>query len=140
MGYFEVLSAADVEAVHEATLQVMETVGLDIGDEDARNLFAGAGAKVDGNRVFFPEKLVETQIKKAPETFCLHARNPEKNVIIGGDHTLFLPANCPAFVSDLDQGRRYGTLADYENFAKLTGHSQNISPLNSATSICCIPP
>jgi trimethylamine--corrinoid protein Co-methyltransferase len=126
MRYFEILSDTDVEQVHEATLQVMETVGLDILYPPARELYAHAGGKVDGDRVFFPKTLVEAQIKKAPKAFCLHARNPDHNVTIGADQTLFLPANCPAFVSDLDHGRRYGTLADYENFVKLTGHSSNL--------------
>lgn len=126
MKYFEILSESDIEQIHETSLHVMESVGLDIHYPNALKLLSMAGAKVDGNRVFFPKKLVEEQMTKAPEQFCLHARNPENNVIIGGDHTLFLPANCPPFVSDLDEGRRYGTLADYENFVKLTGHSKNL--------------
>lgn len=124
MSYFEVLSAADVENIHEATLHIMETVGLDLMHPPALELLSRAGAKVDGERVYFPTKLVEQEIGKAPDQFCLHARNPEKNVIIGGDQSLFLPANCPPFVSDLDHGRRYGTLADYENFIKLTHNSR----------------
>ncbi len=126
MKYFEILSESDVEQIHEASLQVMGRVGLDIYYPPALKLLSMAGARVDGNRVFFSKKLVETQIKKAPEQFCLHARNPENNVIVGGENALFLPANCPPFVSDLDEGRRYGTLADYENFVKLTGHSKNL--------------
>lgn len=126
MNYFEILSQSDMDQIHDASLQVMEKVGLDIHYTPALELLSKAGAKVDGNRVFFPGKLVETQINQAPEQFCLHARNPENNVIVGGDHALFLPANCPPFVSDLDNGRRYGTLADYENFVKLTHHSKNI--------------
>jgi len=126
MTYFEILSESDVARVHEATLHVMETVGLDMLYPPARDLLSRAGAKVDGHRVFFPQKLVETQIAKPPARFRLHARNPENDVMVGGDHSLFLPANCPPFVSDLDHGRRYGTLADFENFVKLTGHSNHL--------------
>lgn len=126
MKYFEILSDSDMDQIHDASLQVMERVGLDIFYPPALEILSKAGAKVDGNRVSFPKNLVEAQIKKAPEQFCLHARNPENNVIVGGDHALFLPANCPPFVTDLDKGRRYGTLEDYENFVKLTGHSKNL--------------
>jgi trimethylamine---corrinoid protein Co-methyltransferase len=41
-------------------------------------------------------------------------------VPIGGNHTVFAPAYGPPFVSDLDGGRRYGTLEDFCNFLKLT--------------------
>jgi trimethylamine--corrinoid protein Co-methyltransferase len=50
----------------------------------------------------------------------LHARNPEKNVIIGGDHIAYIPCYGPPFVRDLDGGRRESTLADFTNFVKLT--------------------
>ncbi len=126
MSYFEVLSDSDMEQIHEATLLVMETTGLDLLYQPAVELLSKAGARVEGSRVFFPRKLVEESVGKAPELFCLHARNPENNVVIGGDHSLFLPANCPPFVSDLDQGRRYGTLTDYENFVKLTHSSGHL--------------
>ncbi len=126
MTYFEILSESDVAQIHDATLHVMDTVGLDMLYPPARDLLSRAGARVDGQRVFFPRKLVETQITKPPAQFRLHARNPENDVIVGGDHAVFLPANCPPFVSDLDQGRRYGTLSDYENFVKLTGHSRHL--------------
>ncbi|MBT4521668.1 MAG: trimethylamine methyltransferase family protein, partial [Halieaceae bacterium] len=55
----------------------------------------------------------------APREFTQHARNPERNVIIGGDRTVLVPAYGSPFVYDLDQGRRYATLADFENFVKL---------------------
>jgi len=124
MQYFELLSENDVAKIHETTLDVMESVGLDFNYGPARHLFAKAGAKVDGNRVYFPRKLVESYRTKAPEKFILYSRNPHNNVLVGGDSSLFIPANCPPFVSDMHLGRRYGTLNDYENFIKLTGNSK----------------
>lgn len=126
MRYFELLSKNEVEKVHEATLEIMETVGLNFLYQPALETLARGGAKIQGNRVYFPKRLVEDQLKKPPREFTLHARTPEKNLVIGGDHITFIPANCPPFVSDLDNGRRYGTLEDYENFVKLTGASQNL--------------
>ena len=37
----------------------------------------------------------------------------------GGDATVFSPVGGPPFVTDLDRGRRYGTLEDLHNFIKL---------------------
>ncbi len=80
-----------MEQVHEATLMVLEKTGLDFNYEPALALFAKAGCKVDGQRVYFPGNLVEAQIKKAPSQFTLYARNSEKNVTIGKDHIAFIP-------------------------------------------------
>jgi len=120
MTYFEYFSQGDLQRIHAATLWVLENVGVDFGYEPALTLLAKAGCRVDGERVYFPAKLVEAQIAKAPSQFTLHARNPEKNVVIGGDHIAYIPCYGPAFVSDLDGGRRDSTLADFTNFVKLT--------------------
>ncbi|MCP4719073.1 MAG: trimethylamine methyltransferase family protein, partial [Desulfobacteraceae bacterium] len=119
MGYFEYFSSNQLEQIHEATLTILETCGLVFAHEPARDLFAKAGCKIDGQRVFFPKKLVEEQIENAPSQFTLYARNPEKNVVIGGDHIAFIPCYGAPFVHDMDKGRRQGTLEDFNNFAKL---------------------
>ncbi|MCP4672704.1 MAG: trimethylamine--corrinoid methyltransferase, partial [Desulfobacula sp.] len=119
MGFFEYFSKNELEQIHEATLNIMATTGLAFSYTPARDLFAKAGCKIDGQKVFFPEKLVEEQIKKAPSQFTLYARNPEKNVIIGGDHIAFMPCYGAPFVNDMNKGRREGTLEDFNNFAKL---------------------
>jgi trimethylamine--corrinoid protein Co-methyltransferase len=58
--------------------------------------------------------------KSAPREFTQHARDPARNVKIGGDHVVLAPAYGSPFVRDLDRGRRYATLTDFENFTKLT--------------------
>ena len=126
MQFFELLSAAQIEQVHEATLDVMEDVGLDFHYAPACDLLAKGGAKVDGQRVFFPRSLVEAKIKTPPSQFTLYARDPDHNLTVGGDSITFVPVNCPPFVADLDHGRREGTLQDFENFVRLTGASQNL--------------
>ena len=83
------------------------------------------GARVDGERVFFSARLVEEQIRKAPAEFTLYARNSEFDVLIGGPHMVFVPGYGAAFVTDLDKGRREGTLKDFENFVKLTNASSH---------------
>ena len=120
MNYFEYFSQTDLQRIHEATLWVLENVGVDFGYEPALTLLARAGCKVDGGRVYLPAKLVERQIAKAPSRFTLYARNPEKNVIIGGDHIAYTPCYGPPFVIDLDGSRRKSTLADFTNFVRLT--------------------
>ena len=123
MQWYKLLTEKQVEQVHEESLLILEQIGIIFHYEPALEILSKGGAKVEGKRVFFPRKLVEEQIKKAPSEFTLYARNPEKNVIIGGDNIVFIPGYGAPFVTDLDNGRRMGTLKDFDNFTKLTGAS-----------------
>ncbi len=58
-------------------------------------------------------------LRTAPATFTQIARNRANSVEIGGPNVVFAPAYGSPFVMDLDRGRRYGTLEDFENFVKL---------------------
>ena len=120
MQYFEYFSRKDLDKIHASSLQVLETVGMDFAYEPAIKVLSRAGCKVDGKRVYFPPKLVEEQIAKAPSQFTLFARDPAKNVTIGGDHVAYVPCYGAPVVSNLDEGRRESTLNDFTNFVKLT--------------------
>ncbi len=120
MNYFEYFTEEDLRRLHDSSLQVLESVGIDFLYEPALKLLSQAGCKVDGKRVFFPPNLVDEQIAKAPSQFTLYARNPAKNVTIGGDHMACVPCYGAPVVNNLDEGRRDSTLNDYVNFVKLT--------------------
>jgi trimethylamine--corrinoid protein Co-methyltransferase len=128
MQWYELLTQAQIVQVHETSLQILSQIGMDFGYPPALEVLKKGGAKVDGERVFFSSRLIEEQIRKAPSEFTLYARNPEHNVIIGGNNMGFAPGYGAPFVTDLEHGRRKGTLKDYENFVKLTGasSSQNV--------------
>jgi len=83
-----------------------------------------AGCRVEGEKVFFPPKLVEEMVAKAPSEFTLYGRNHEKNVVIGGDNIAYIPCYGPPVVTDIDRGRRSSVLEDYINFVKLSYASQ----------------
>ncbi len=123
MQRFEILTKNQVQKVHETSLRILEQIGLDFGHPPALELLKKGGAKVDGQRVFFPSRMVEAQIKKVPASFTLHARNPKNNLDVGGSNMVLAPGYGAAFVTDLENGRRKATLKDYENFVKLTGAS-----------------
>jgi trimethylamine--corrinoid protein Co-methyltransferase len=125
MHRFEILTKTQVDKVHETSLRILEEIGLDFGYPPALELLKKGGMKIDGQRVFFPSRLVESQIKKAPRRFTLHARNPKNSLVIGGNNTVLAPGYGAAFVTDLENGRRQATLKDFENFVKLTGASAN---------------
>ena len=103
---------------------LLEEIGIEFRDDaEALALWKEAGADVSGERVRFPKGMLRGIIKSAPASFTQHARNPARNVEIGGDAMVFAPVYGPPFVSDLDQGRRYGTIEDFRNFIKLAQSS-----------------
>ncbi len=100
--------------------RILKEIGIEFrGDEVALKLFKDAGADVKGNRVRFESGQVHALCRTAPEVFTQHARNPKRSVQIGGKATVFSPSYGSPFVSDLEGGRRYGSLKDFENFIKL---------------------
>ena len=116
--------------------RVLEEIGIDFKDDPgALELFRDAGADIDGERVRFPKGLCREIIQaNAPRQFTQHARNPARNVEIGGDHMVLVPAYGPPFVHDLDKGRRYATLTDFEQFTKLAYLSPHLH--HSGGTLC----
>ena len=100
---------------------ILREIGVEFrGDEEALELFSGAGAKVSGNRVTLGLDLVKEICATAPTEFDMYGRTGEANIRIGGDRVVFAPAYGPPFVTDIEGGRRYATFEDFTNFVKLT--------------------
>jgi trimethylamine---corrinoid protein Co-methyltransferase len=120
-GPTEVLSADHVEAIHGASLRVLADIGIDILEPEARAVLRAAGADVrDGEvRVRFDPGLVEERIATAPASFTLHARNPDRHLVLGGDHIAFGSVGSPPNAFDMERGRRPGNRADYQDFLRL---------------------
>ena len=117
----ELLSADELEAIHDASLRVLEEIGLDILDPEARELLRAVGARVeaDGARVRLDRDLVLERIATAPPTFTLHARNPAHHLAMGGPAMAFGSVASPPNVFDLDRGRRVGNRADNQDLLRL---------------------
>jgi len=110
------------EQVHRATLKILREHGVIFEDARALDLFRKSGLKVDDaeQRVFFASEFVEQQIGKAPRRFTIHARQPQNDVVIGGDSLVFAPVSGPPFVADREGGRRDGTLEEQNNLVRLS--------------------
>ena len=116
----ELLSLEAVEIIEANAETILEDIGIEFRrDPESLRLWHEAGADVQGERVHIPRGMCQRLLRTAPREFILHARNPERNVRFGGDATVFSPVGGPPFVTDLDRGRRYGTLEDLHNFIKL---------------------
>ena len=118
----EVLSADQVEAIHDASLRVLEELGIDIWLDEGLDLLADAGAEVDrANRhVRIDRGLIEESVAKAPAEVTLTPRNPARKLTMGGNHIVFGVVGGPANSSNLDRGRRAGTFADARELLRLS--------------------
>jgi trimethylamine--corrinoid protein Co-methyltransferase len=132
---FEPLSEDALELIENNAETILEEIGIEFRDDpDALEILKNGGCEITGERVRFPRGLARKLVSTAPSSFTQHARNPERSVEIGGDNTVFAPVYGPPFVSDLDNGRRYATIEDFQNFVKLAYSSPHLH--HSGGTVC----
>ncbi len=116
----EVMDGAQVEQIDAASMDILENVGIQFRDAIALEDWKGVGAKVDGEMVYLDRGLVRQLIATIPSEFTYHARNPKKNVKLGGRHAVFVPMTGAPYMRDLDDVRRNPMLDDLAMFHKLS--------------------
>jgi trimethylamine--corrinoid protein Co-methyltransferase len=131
---YEVLNDEGLEMIHDGSCRILEEIGIDFRDAEALALWKDAGAEVKGARVHIPRELLMSLLARLPGQFTLTARNPERSVTVGGDHTIFLPTYGSPFVRMEDNVRRYGTMDDLQRFHRLAYMSPAIH--NTGLVIC----
>ena len=104
--HYSILSDDDLSIIEDNADTILEEIGIVFSeDQEALDILEKAGASVDGERVRFPKGMCRKLIQdNAPNQFTQFARNPERNVEIGGDNMVLVPAYGPPFVHDLDEG------------------------------------
>ena len=134
--YFEVLDEEGLATIERNANTILEEIGIDFRDNaEALDIWRKAGAEITGERVRFPGGMCRAIVQaSAPREFTQYARNPAHNVVIGGKNTVFAPSYGSPFVRDLDKGRRYATLHDFQNFVKLAYMANAIH--HSGGTIC----
>ena len=131
----ELCSEEGLEIIEANADTILEEIGIEFKDDaEVLELWRDAGADVQDTRVRFPKGLLRKLIKTAPSEYTQHARNPARNVVIGGKNTVVAPVYGPPFVTDIDQGRRYGTIEDFRNFVKLAYMAPTIH--HSGGTVC----
>ena len=122
-----IMSEDEVEAIHRASLRLLSETGMEVMHEESRRLLRQAGATVDeaSQRVRFDPAMVEELIRTVPSRFTLQARNPARNLTVGDGSLIFAATGGPAFVSDLERGRRAGNYADMCDYIRLV-HQVNV--------------
>jgi len=80
----EPLNEEGVKAIHLGAMEILEDIGLEILNGEARDILAKAGCTVVGENVKFDREFIMEMINKAPSEFDITPRNPEKKITVGG--------------------------------------------------------
>jgi len=117
-----VVSDDELESIHQASLTLLSTTGMDVLLSEARRLFVEQGATLDDERVRFDPEMIVDFVSSAPAEFTFHARNPAQSQQIGGDNVVFTAVASPPNSGDIAGGRRTGNHEDFANLVKLSQH------------------
>lgn len=117
---FEILTEEALEIIEANAEKVLAEIGVNfVNNPAALERWRDAGAEIEGERVRIPRGLARKLCETVPASYTQHARNPDKNVVIGGKTLVCAPVYGPPFVRDAAGGRRYATMEDFRNFVKL---------------------
>jgi trimethylamine--corrinoid protein Co-methyltransferase len=137
------LTDDELEAIHLATLEVLQQTGLFVETREALDVFDGAGAQIDRKNkiVKIPPYLVDDAIRSAPSKILLAGRNPENDKIIEPDRVHFTNFSEGVKVIDPYTGeRRAPTKADLANAAKVVDYLSDIDVCEKAVGANDAPP
>jgi trimethylamine--corrinoid protein Co-methyltransferase len=117
----------ELNRIHNAAMDLLQTIGVVFEDDEALALFKTHGFKVEGKTVFFSEKAVTRVLETVPSRFTLAARDPNKNVVVGEDDFALAPGYGASFVATGGGLQREATLSDYQDFCRLVQTSPVIN-------------
>ncbi|MCP4183365.1 MAG: trimethylamine methyltransferase family protein [Hyphomicrobiales bacterium] len=119
-----VFSDDRIEAMHEAALDVLENLGIKVLLPAARDYYQRGGASVDESTqmVSIGREMVEAALETAPKSIPVMAGIREKDIILEPGKLVFQPGAGAPHATDLERGRRPGTLSDFCELIRLTQH------------------
>ena len=113
------LSKSDIGAIHAGTMEILSRTGIGFPHKGALEIFKQNGFQVEDEIVFIEEDRLLALLEEAPSTFTIHARDPEKNVLVGDGHPVLAPGYGAPFLADPGEGVRKPTIEDYEALVRL---------------------
>jgi trimethylamine--corrinoid protein Co-methyltransferase len=116
----EPLDADGVQRVHKTAMRILRDIGIEFLNPEAVAILKQAGCIVNGTNVRMDEDFVMEMVGRAPSTFTITPRNPEREIIMGGKHMVFVNVSSPPNAWDMERGKRSGDFETFKEFMKLT--------------------
>ena len=131
-GCLDILAEEQIQSIHQATLNVLQEVGVHVLHDKAMALFGQNDCLVDldKKRVRIPPSLVEECLRRSPSSFRVKARDPKNDLLVGGNRVYF--RNFPGMDTvDLDTWkRRSPTRKEYYDFVTVLDALPNVHALS----------
>ena len=142
-GHATLLTDGEVERAHEASLEILAEVGIQVDFEGARARFAGHGCEVDSETgvVRLPSAVVEEFRALIPPTFTFHGRDPRLDRTNPGDGPVFATAGAAPDIIDPVDGRvRRGRSDDVARLAHMVNELPGYDVLTQPVTADDAPP
>ncbi len=126
----EILTPAEVKKIHDATLHIIENVGIRFPSQRALEIWAANGADVNREKKIVKIKphIIEDAIKKAPPAYPLAARDPEQDLPLDGNHVFVGTDGCGVEVIDIETGqRRTSKLSDVRDISRIADATEEVA-------------
>ncbi len=124
---FRLLSDEKLERIHEATVEILETIGVRMLREEAIEMMADAGCPVEGDIVKIPRRLVEDTIATAPKKITIYNREGEEALYLGSSKVYTNTGYTPLEFFDIETGeRRDYTLDDFRLVSRVADALPNV--------------
>jgi len=139
-----VLTTEEVDAIHEASLTILEKTGVRYDSSNAHERLVKMGAVKHPTRknvLTFPRSMVEDAIKRIPHYGKYPARNPENDLVFDGEHQFAHPLGGNPLMLDLETGQsRMSTLKDVEDTAKIMDALPTVCSVGNFVVATDVPP
>ncbi len=118
-----------LDKIHHGIVKVLSEKGIRFENEQAREVFAAHGARIENDVVYITEELLNKALSTVPKSFVLKGRESRYDVEVGNGKPVFCPAYGPVYVSRHNE-RRLGLAEDLIAFSKLTQNSEVLNIMN----------
>ncbi len=115
----EPLGPDGVQAIHKGAMHILSKIGIEFLNAEALAIFKQAGVRIEGQTVFMDEDFVMEMVAKAPDSFTITPRNPDRKITLGDNHINFCVVASPPNYWDLETGKVPGTREQCANLLKL---------------------
>lgn len=122
MQFTQLLTDEQIKQVHEASLDILENVGLLVRNEQAREIFNKHGADFDAETevVKFPRAIVERAIRIFPPKFTFYARDPQFDKTLPDDRPVIVTgSSAPNMLDPVTRQERRAFSDDIARIARL---------------------
>jgi trimethylamine--corrinoid protein Co-methyltransferase len=126
----EVLTTEEVKKIHEATLWIIEHVGVRFPSQRALEIWEANGAQVDREKKIVRVKgdVIEEALKKCPPAYPLAARDSQQDLPLDGNHVYLGTDGCGVEVIDLQSGqKRTSCLRDVQEIARIADATEEVA-------------